>query len=140
MDAVDAGDEISSSDEGRHLTFLESELFHPYHSDGLVDKGDPVVAQTSTGCIVGVAFKSAAAATDLIAIDTEGIWGLKVYADTDDVWDKVAGEGAIVPGDQLFIDHVTTGAITAGVGACGISKRRNKATQVPFGVALGSVT
>lgn len=139
-DAVDAGEEISSTYEGRHLTFLESELFHPYHeADGFVDKGDPVVAQTSTGYIVGVALKSAAAATDLIAIDTEGIWALKVYADSDEVWDKEAS-WAIVPGDQLFIDRVTTGAITAGVGACGISKRRDKATQVPFGFALGAVT
>lgn len=138
-DAKTTGDQISSTYEGRHLTFLESELFHPYHADGYVDKGDPVVAQTSTGYIVGVAFDSASAATDLIAIDTEGIWALTVYADTDDVWDKVAGEGAIVPGDQLFIDRVTAGAITAGVGACGISKRRNHATQVPFGFALGSI-
>jgi len=138
-DAKIAGDEISSTYEGRHLTFLESELFHPYHADGKVDKGDPVVAQTSTGYIVGVAFESAAAATDLIAIDTEGIWALKVFADTDEFWDKSAGEGAIVPGDPLFIDRVTTGAITAGVGACGISKRRDRATQVPFGFALGSI-
>lgn len=136
-----AGSEVSSTYEGRHLTFLESELFHPDHDDGLVDKGDPVVAQTSTGYIVGVAFKSAVADTDLIAIDTEGIWNLMVYADADEVWDKVAS-WAIVPGDALFIDRVTSGAtpaITAGIGACGISKRRDRATQVPFGVALGSI-
>ena len=138
MDAATAGDEISSTYEGRHLTFLESELFHPYHADGYVDKGDPVVAQTSTGRIVGVALKSAAAATDYIAIDTEGIWALMVYADTDTCWDQ-EGTGAVVPGDALFINHVTAGAITAGVGACGISKRRDKATQIPFGFALGSI-
>jgi len=138
MDAATAGDEISSTNEGRHLTLLESELFHPYHSDGFVDKGDPVVAQTSTGYIVGVAFQSATAATDYIAIDTEGIWALTVYADTDAVW-STAISGAVVPGDQLFIDRVTTGAVTAGVGACGISKRRDHATQVPFGIALGSI-
>lgn len=137
--ALTAGEQISSTGEGRHLTFLESELWHPYHSDGLVDKGDPVVAQTNTGYIVGVAFASAAAEADLIAIDTEGIWNLMAYADTDEFWDKVAGAGAIVPGDPLFIDRVTTGAITAGIGACGISKRRNRATQVPFGFALGSI-
>lgn len=137
-DVRDAGDEISSTYEGRHLTFLESELFHPYHSDGFVDKGEPVVAQTSTGYIVGVALKSAEAATDLIAIDTEGIWALDVYADTDDVW-ATSQTGAVTPGDALFINRVTTGAITAGIGACGISKRRDHATQVPFGVALGSL-
>jgi len=139
-DAKTAGDEISSTGEGRYLTFLESELNHPYHSaDGYVDKGDPVVAQTSTGKIVGVAMASASAATDLITIDTEGIWALTVYADTDEVWDKVAGEGAIVAGDQLFIDHVSTGAITAGVGACGISKRRDASKNIPFGFALGAI-
>ena len=138
-DGLSAGDQVSSTGEGRHLTFLESELFHPYHSDGFVDKGDPVVAQTSTGYIVGVAFQSATAATDKITIDTEGIWSLKVYADTDDLW-ATDQTGTVTPGDALFIDRVTTGAITAGVGACGISKRRDHATQVPFGFALGSLT
>jgi len=139
-DAKTAGDEISSTYEGRYLTFLESELFHPYHSvDGFVDKGDPVVAQTTTGKIVGVAMSSASAAADKITIDTEGIWALMVYADTDEVWDKVTGEGAITPGDQLFIDRVTTGAITAGVGACGISKRRDASKNIPFGFALGTI-
>lgn len=138
--ALAAGDQISSTYEGRHLTFVESELNHPYHSaDGFVDKGDPVVVQTSTGFIVGVALKSAEADTDLIAIDTEGIWNLMAYADKDEFWDKVAGEGAIVPGDPLFIDSVSATAITAGIGACGISKRRDYATQVPFGFALGSL-
>jgi hypothetical protein len=138
-DVKTAGDEISSTNEGRYLTFLESELYHPYHADGYVDKGDPVVAQTSTGKIVGVAMVSASAATDKITIDTEGIWALKVYADTDEVWDKLAGEGAIVAGDQLFIDHVSAGAITAGVGACGISKRRDASKNIPFGYALGAI-
>lgn len=141
-DVKTAGDEISSTGEGRHLTFLESELFHPSHTaefgDELVNKGDPVVAQTTTGYIVGVALKSAVADTDLIAIDTEGIWALKVYADADEVWDKEAS-WAIVPGDALFIDRVNTSVITDGVGACGISKRRDHATQVPFGVALGAI-
>jgi len=139
QDALTSGDEISSTLEGRHLTFLESELFHPYHSDGFVDKGEPVVMQTSTGYVVGVAFTSATAATDYITVDTEGIFALTVYADTDDVW-LTSQTGAITPGDQLFIDRITTGAVTAGVGACGISKRRNHATQVPFGIALGAMT
>lgn len=117
---------------------LESELFHPYDSDGYVQKGDPVVVQTTTGYIVGVAFATATAATDYIAIDTEGIWNMTVYADTDDVW-ATDQTGAVTPGDALFINRVTTGAITAGVGACGISKRRDKATQVPFGFALGTI-
>ena len=133
-----AGEQISSTGEGRHLTFLESELFHPQDDDGFVQKGDPVVVQTSTGYIVGVALQTATSASDLIAIDTEGIWNLMVYADCDEIW-ATEFSGAIVPGDLLFINQVTAGAITAGVGACGISKRRDHATQVPFGVALGSL-
>jgi len=135
---LDAGSQVSSTYEGRHITMIESELFHPYHADGFVDKGEPVVVQTSTGYIVGVALISAVADTDQIAIDTEGIWNLTVYADTDDVW-ATDQTGAITPGDALFINRVTAGAITAGVGACGISKRRDHATQVPFGFALGSM-
>ncbi len=65
-----AGQEISSTYEGRHLTAEESVLIHPYHADGFVDKGDPVLVGDS---IVGVALNSAAAATDMIAFDTEGI-------------------------------------------------------------------
>ena len=136
--ALTAGTEVSSTYEGRHITMRESELFHPYHADTFVDKGEPVVVQTTTGYIVGVALASASAATDLIAIDTEGIWNLAVYADTDDVW-STSQTGAITAGDALFINRVTTGAITAGIGACGISKRRDHATQVPFGFALGSL-
>jgi len=77
-----AGDEISSTYEGRHLTFLESELTHPSHTvefgDELVNKGDPVVVNDEA--IVGVALKSAKTVNDLITIDTEGIFVLEVVA------------------------------------------------------------
>ncbi|KKL77654.1 hypothetical protein LCGC14_2032760, partial [marine sediment metagenome] len=72
-----AGTQVSSTGEGRHLKILESELTHYTGGDGFVDKGDPVV--TASGVIVGVAFNSAAAATDYVAIDTEGIWNLSVF-------------------------------------------------------------
>lgn len=114
-----AGEEISSTYEGRHVSLLESSLTHPSHTDGLVDKGDPVVS----GNIVGVAFTSATAATDLIAIDTEGIWVLTVSGTDDD------GNSAVAVGDELFINTTT----------CAISKARNKATQQHFGYALGVV-
>ena len=52
-----AGEECGSTYAGRHLTFEESVLVHPYHADGFVDGGDPVLYDN----IVGVAFKSAAA-------------------------------------------------------------------------------
>jgi len=114
-----AGEECSSTYEGRHLTLEESYLTHPTHDDVFVDKGDPVVV----GRIVGVAFNSAAAATDLIAIDTEGIWFLSAVAVND------AGNSAIAPGDEIFINRTT--AV--------LSKITNIATQQPFGYALGDV-
>jgi len=88
------GDEVSSTGEGRHLSFLESELTHPTGGDGFVDGGDPVVV----GTIVGVAFESASAATDTIAIDTEGIWCLNVVAEDDN------GTTAVAIGDEIYID------------------------------------
>jgi len=121
VDGYTAGDEISSTYEGRHITVLESELTHPSHTDGLVDKGDPVLI--GSGKAVGVAFKSAAAATDLIAVDTEGIWGLSVVGSDD------AGNSAVAGGDRLYIN--TTTAV--------ISKITDINTQVPFGIALGVV-
>ncbi len=122
-DAIAAGEEISSTYEGRHVTLLESELIHPVHGDGFVDKADPVVFGTVALQGVGVAFKSAVAATDLIAIDTEGIWCLDVVAADD------GGNRAIEGGDRLYINR-TNGVISAIATA---------ATQVPFGYALGHI-
>lgn len=119
-DAQVAGTELSSTYEGRHLQLTESDLTHPTHADGFVDKGDPVVC----GEIVGVSFDSAAAATDQVAIDTEGIWILDVVASDDN------GNSAVAGGDEVFIN--TTTAV--------LSKIRNAATQRPFGYALGVIT
>ena len=116
-----AGEECSSTYEGRHLTFEESIITHPEHlADGFVDGGDPVLIGEN---IIGVAFESAAAATDLIAIDTEGIWFLNATA-TDE-----GGNSAIAAGDELYI-HKTTAII---------SKERNQATHARYGYALGDV-
>ena len=140
-----AGEEVSSTYEGRHITVEESRLIHPFHADGFVDKGDPVIvcatAATSPhatyGRAVGVALNSASAITDLIAIDTEGIWQMVAYADDD------AGTQAIAPGDALWIsdDSTTTDASIAsnGTGDAAISKIRSNVTQVPFGYALGTM-
>lgn len=116
-----AGTEVSSTYEGRHLTFLESELNHPSHVDTFVSKGDPVVIGRE---IVGVSFKEAAAATDLVAIDTEGIWNLSVLANDD------LGAVAVAVGDELFINRTT----------CIISKISDPGVNTPFGYALGSIT
>ena len=115
-----AGDEVSSTYEGRHLTFTESQLTHPDNGDGFVNKGDPVVVGEN---IVGVAFLSAAAATDLIPIDTEGIWQLSVVATNED------GNIAVAVGDELFINKTT----------CVISKNPNKNTHQSFGYALYAI-
>ena len=135
-----AGTEVSSTYEGRHLTVREDELIHPYISDGLVNKGDPVIlcdagVPATYGRAVGVAFASGAATSNYIAIDTEGIWNLTVYAEND------AGGIAIEIGDPLFIRAGgLIGAATGdGTGDAEISKIRNLVTQVPFGYALGSM-
>jgi len=89
-----AGDEISSTHEGRHILVQEGYLIHPAHADGLVDKGDPVAFFDG----VGVALKSALAATDHIPIDTEGIWRLSVTNT------GLNNFGTITVGQVLFID------------------------------------
>ncbi len=121
---LDAGTEVSSTYEGRHLSFLLSELATVV--SGTVVKGEPVCVADGIGDIVGVAFTSSTTAGDRIAIDTEGIWNLLVYADDD------FGEVAVAVGDALFID--------TDDGGCTISKRQDPEQHTPFGYALGAVT
>ena len=100
-----AGEEISSTSEGRHVLVLESDMVHPDHTDpvtgaNLVRKGDPVALFDG----VGVALKTAESASDIIPVDTEGVWRL-----------SVTNTGAnnfvnIVPGQVLFI--MANGIIT----------------------------
>jgi len=125
-----AGKETSSTYAGRHLTFEESVLVHPYHSaDGFVDGGDPV----RYGDIVGVAFKSAAAATDMIAIDTEGIWWLNVLGSvSDDSDDGVAEE--LAPGAPVYIKK------TPGTDVYILSGQSDPVSWQPFGYTLSTVT
>ncbi len=130
-DSLNAGEEVSSTYEGRHITLTEEELKHPTETDGFVTKGDPVIiclagVETSFGIAVGVAFNSGTSISDLIAVDTEGIWIQNVVATDDD------GDSDVVPGDQLFISTAVPGCI--------ISKITNTVTNIPFGYALGRVT
>jgi len=108
-----AGQECSSTNEGRVVNVAESLIVHPAHTDGLVNKGDPVVIGWS---MVGIALRSASAATDIIPVDTEGIWYLNV----------AAYDGNIGIGDMLFIDW-TTAVVSNDFMVC------------PFGHALGFV-
>lgn len=123
-----AGDEISSTYEGRHVTVEESYLSHSYHADGLVDKGDPCIIGEN---IVGVALNSASAATDLIAIDTEGIWALNVVGSVSDgTSDGIAK--ALAPGDVVYIE------MTPGTGT-NLSGESDPNRFRQFGYLLGNV-
>jgi len=120
-----AGDEISSTYEGRHITLEESILVHPVHGDAFVNKGDPIYCDG----IVGVALLDGDAATDMISIDTEGIWALSVL-------------GAIASGQTLGLAHAL--AIgedvwinkTTGV----LSGKAEPYFNASFGVLLNEVT
>lgn len=89
-----AGDQISSTGEGRHILVKESDIGgKPVHADWLVDKGDPVALFDA----VGVALKDATSPNDVIPIETEGIWRLSVTNT------GLNNFGTIVPGQVLFI-------------------------------------
>lgn len=90
-----AGDELSSTYEGRHVYVQEVVLVHADPGDGLVDKGQPVAFWEG----VGIAMKSASSTGENVPIDTEGIWRVSVVA-----------VAPIVIGQSLFID--TTGVVT----------------------------
>lgn len=91
----EAGEEISSTSEGRHVYVQEVVLVHVDNGDGLVDKGQPVGFWEG----VGIALKSATSTAENVPIDTEGIWRVSVTA-----------TAAIVIGQSLFID--TSGVVT----------------------------
>ena len=120
QDSLTLGTEVSSTYEGRHITATAAELNHG-NVLAVVTKGYPVIFDIVAGAHgVGVAFNTEVAGTDLIAVDTEGIWNLSVVSSDD------AGNSLVVAGDPLYIN--TTTAV--------ISKIRNNATQIPFGYAL----
>ena len=110
---ADAGSEISSTYEGRHVQILESLLTHADPGDALVDKGQPVLVTD----LVGVALQSADVNTQYIPIDTEGIWYLSVTAQA----------ATITVGQHLFITNA--GLITSA----------NATTSRNFGFALQGI-
>ncbi len=121
QDSLTLGTEVSSTYEGRHITATAAELNHG-NVLAVVTKGYPVIfgiAGTPYG--VGVAFNTEVLGTDLIAVDTEGIWNLSVVGSDD------SGASLVRAGELLYIN--TTTAI--------ISKISTTATQIPFGYALG---
>jgi len=119
-DSLTLGTEVSSTYEGRHITATAAELNHG-NVLAVVTKGYPVIFGIVAGAHgVGVAFNTEVAGTDLIAVDTEGIWNLSVVSSDD------LGNSLVVAGDPLYIN--TTTAV--------ISKIRDNATQIPFGYAM----
>lgn len=109
-----AGEEISSTGEGRHIQILESDLVHPDHTDpvtgaNLVQKGDPVAFWDG----VGVALRTASAATDVITVDTEGVWRLSVTnTGVNNFVNIVVGQVVfITPAGVITDDWVTAFAI-----------------------------
>ena len=116
--AMDEGEEISSTYEGRHITCTAAELLTDDGS-GVATKGHACVFGLVGLQAVGVCFNTGTT-TDLIAIDTEGIWALPVVGADD------GGNRALSPGEPVFI-NVTTGVIS------GI---RDNDTQIPFGYLL----
>lgn len=122
-DVKAAGEEVSSTYEGRHLTVLDSEItgHADPDADTFINKGLPLMVGDK---IVGIPFVSAVVATDLITFDTEGIWIVDVYAQND------AGGSAVAAGDELYI-NLTTGVV---------SKINNTAVNRPFGYAIGIIT
>jgi len=115
------GTEVSSTYEGRHITCTAAELITDGGS-GTAVKGHACVFGLVGLQAVGVCFNSGTL-TDLIAIDTEGIWNLPVYGKDD------GGDRVLSPGEPVFID----------VADCEISGERNNATQIPFGYLLTEV-
>jgi hypothetical protein len=127
-----AGDQISSTYEGRYLSLEEGLLVHPYHAaDGLVDKGDPCMRRD--GGIVGVALESATTASDFITIDTEGIFALKVFGCISDGTANGAAV-AMYAGDPVYIKKVP------GTDIVILSGQADPAHYTHFGYLVGDVT
>ena len=96
-----AGQEVSSTGAGRHVDILEGDLVHPSHTDGFVNKGDPVSFGVGWGGLgVGIALMSASADTDVIPVDTEGIWRCEVVAE----WNMIVGQIVFIDSTGVLVD------------------------------------
>jgi len=94
-----AGEEVSSTAEGRHVYVQEVVLIHEDLGDGLVKKGQPVAFWDA----VGIALKSATSTSENIPVDTEGIWRLSVVA----VNPIVVGQAIFITSDGIVTDDPT---------------------------------
>jgi hypothetical protein len=123
-----AGEEISSTGEGRHVLVQEGDIgAHPAHADGFVDKGDPVGLFDA----VGVALKSAQAVTDIIPVDTEGIWRLSVTnTGLNNFGTIVVGQVLFITGAGVITDDWTTAYAIFGFALQGIDSVRTEVIAV----------
>lgn len=96
-----AGEECSSTGEGRYVNIIEEVLLHPWHDDDddLVRKGDPCC----TFELVGVAMMSANNTDDAIVIDTEGIWWLNVTSVMNEIY---VGQRLYITDDGIITDDI----------------------------------
>jgi hypothetical protein len=126
-----AGEEGAITDRGRYITVLEGDLVHPYHADGFADKGDPVLIGDN---IVGVVCSdSPTAATDLVTVDTEGLWYLNVIgAVSDGTSDGIAK--ALTAGTPIYFQ------VTPGSDTYLLSGEQDPAHFRPFGYLLTAVS
>lgn len=95
-----AGDEVSSTYEGRHISVQEVVLVHVDPGDGLVDKGQPVAFWEG----VGIALKDATSTSENVPIDTEGIWRVEVVA----TWGVVIGQSLYITATGVVTDDPTS--------------------------------
>lgn len=109
-----AGTTFTPIGECQIRTFAESELTHPTHTDGLVDKGDPVCVGAG---IVGMALQSASAATDLIDVVVGGVVNVLV----DD-------SAAVVVGGPIYLSDA------------GVLSSTYASTSLYYGVAYAPIT
>jgi len=96
-----AGEEVSSTFEGRHVLVLESNLVHIDNGDTLVDKGQPVSFGIGwAGAGVGIALKSASVNTEFVPIDTEGIWRCEVNSE----FSMIVGQIVFITSAGILVD------------------------------------
>lgn len=96
-----AGEEVSSTSEGRHVSILESNLVHINPGDGLVDKGQPVSFGLGwAGSGVGIALKSATSITEFVPVDTEGIWRCEVNSE----FGMIVGQIVFITSAGVLVD------------------------------------
>lgn len=117
-----AGEEISSTYEGRHVNVQEILLVHVDPGDGLVDKGQPVAFWEG----VGIALKSAESTSENIPIDTEGIWRLAVVS----TYPVMVGQSLYIDVNGVVTDDPTNAQAVIGYALQAITGAKTETIAV----------